>query len=56
MAVKGVSEPAGRKAGIKGADVAALVDKLKHEAKSSDLNLCGSGFGRDSWQATVHRG
>jgi electron transfer flavoprotein beta subunit len=28
-----VSEPAGRKAGIKVADVAALVDKLKNEAK-----------------------
>ena len=28
-----VAEPAGRKAGIKVADVAALVDKLKHEAK-----------------------
>ena len=28
-----VSEPAGRKAGVKVADVAALVDKLKNEAK-----------------------
>jgi len=28
-----VAEPAGRKAGIKVADVAALVDKLKNEAK-----------------------
>lgn len=28
-----VSEPAGRKAGIKVADIAALVDKLKNEAK-----------------------
>ena len=28
-----VTEPAGRKAGIKVADVAALVDKLKNEAK-----------------------
>jgi electron transfer flavoprotein beta subunit len=28
-----VSEPAGRKAGIKVADVVALVDKLKNEAK-----------------------
>ena len=28
-----VAEPAGRKAGVKVADVAALVDKLKNEAK-----------------------
>ena len=28
-----VAEPAGRKAGIKVADVVALVDKLKNEAK-----------------------
>jgi electron transfer flavoprotein beta subunit len=28
-----VAEPAGRKAGIKVADVATLVDKLKNEAK-----------------------
>jgi electron transfer flavoprotein beta subunit len=28
-----VAEPPGRKAGIKVADVAALVDKLKNEAK-----------------------
>jgi electron transfer flavoprotein beta subunit len=28
-----LAEPAGRKAGVKVADVAALVDKLKNEAK-----------------------
>jgi electron transfer flavoprotein beta subunit len=28
-----VSEPPGRKAGVKVADVAALVDKLRNEAK-----------------------
>ena len=28
-----VSEPAGRKAGVKVADVATLIDKLKNEAK-----------------------